>query len=103
MECPNCGTYNPEGRDVCWRCDKPLPKLEPKKKKDPQKSARTWLYVAVAVFIIITILQTCGFTLPFGQQAPQESEPSGYVGPATPVVRLIDTPWGSGMFGPPTG
>ncbi len=26
MDCPNCKTYNPEDRTVCWRCDKPLPR-----------------------------------------------------------------------------
>ena len=90
MECPNCGTYNPEGRDVCWRCDKPLPRPKPKKKKDPQRSARTWLYVAIAAFFVITILQTCGFKLPFGAQ---EQQPSGRSGPQTPIVCLTEMPW----------
>ena len=94
MKCPNCGAYVPEDRDVCWRCDKPLPKPKPKKKKDPQKTARMWLYVAVAVFAVVTILQTCGFKLPFGPQLPQEQEPSGYSGPRSLVVYLVDTPWG---------
>jgi hypothetical protein len=40
MNCPNCGTYNPDEREVCWRCDKPLPKPATKKKRDPQKSAQ---------------------------------------------------------------
>jgi len=100
MNCPSCGTYNPEDREVCWRCDKPLPKPKPQKKKDPQKTARTWLYVAIAVFLVITILQTCGFSLPFGSQSPAE-EPSGYLGPRAPIVHLVDRPWvaGSGARG----
>lgn len=93
MNCPNCGTYNPEGRDICWRCDKPLPKPKAQKKKDPQKTARTWLYIAIAAFIVITILQTCGFRLPFGPQPPQEQEPSGYSGSSPPIARLVEKPW----------
>jgi len=96
MNCPHCGTYNPEDREVCWRCDKPLPKPKPQKKKDPQKSARIWLYVAIAVFLVITILQTCGFSLPFGPQSPAEQGPSGYLGPRAPIAHLVDRAWGGG-------
>jgi predicted nucleic acid-binding Zn ribbon protein len=70
MECPNCGTYNPPDREVCWRCDKPLPAPKPEKKRNPQQAARTWLYVAIAVFVIFTLLQMCGVQLPFGTQQP---------------------------------
>jgi len=94
MNCPNCGTYNPEGREKCWRCDKPLPKPRPQKKKDPQKTARIWLYVAVAVFLVVTLLQTCGLKLPFGPQPPQEQEPSGHSRSRTPIVYLLERPWG---------
>ena len=93
MNCPNCGTYNPEDRDICWRCDKPLPKPTAQKKRDPQRTARTWLYIAIAAFVVITILQTCGFRLPFGTQPPQEQEPSGYSGPRLPIARLVEMPW----------
>ena len=75
MNCPNCGTYNPEDRETCWRCDKPLPKPQEKKKRDPQKSAQTWLYIAIAVFFLFTILQMCGVTK-IG--APSQQQPSGY-------------------------
>lgn len=92
MDCPNCGTYNPEGRDTCWRCDKELPTPKPRKKKDPQKTAQIWLYVAVAVFFIFTIAQTCGVKLPFGPQAPpqQEQGPTGYLRRRTPVAYRIE-------------
>jgi len=79
MDCPNCGTYNPEDREVCWRCDQPLPKPKQVKKKNPQRSAQTWLYVAVALFAVITVLQMCGFKLPG-------------MGGAEPEGRLLERP-----------
>jgi len=92
MNCPNCGTYNPEERDVCWRCDKPLPKRKTQKKRDPQKSAQMWLYVAIAVFFLISVAQACGVKLPFGPQAPAES-PSGYLAPRAPIVLQVEADW----------
>ena len=66
MDCPNCHTYNPEGRTVCWRCDRPLPKVEPKKKK--QVSSQQWLYILIAVMLIFTLLNFCGFPRLTGNQ-----------------------------------
>ena len=81
MDCPNCGTYNPQDRTVCWRCNRELPKPKPQKKRNPQKTAQMWLYVAIAIFFVITILQTCGVKLPFGpqtlQQGPESLIPEG--------------------------
>ena len=90
MECPSCGTYNPEGRETCWRCDKELPTPKPQKKKDPQKSAQMWLYVAIVVFFGFTILQTCGVFKPRSQQAP---EPTGHLLERPPIVRVVDWAW----------
>ena len=60
MDCPNCGVYNPEDRQVCWRCDQPLPKpKEPKKRGDPhQARRRMWIIIVivVAIWILITWL-----------------------------------------------
>ncbi len=92
MNCPNCGVYNPEDRTVCWRCDKELPKPKPKKKSTFQ-SSQTWLYIIIAIFFVITILQTCGVRLPFGPQAPQQQKPSGYLAPESPSARLIELSW----------
>jgi len=64
MECPNCGTFNPDDRQNCWRCDAVLPTPKPKKKRDAQSSAKLWLYIAIAVFAVVTILQTCGISVP---------------------------------------
>lgn len=58
MNCPNCGVYNPEDRTVCWRCTKELPKpVEPPKKKDPRKRLQIYLWIAIAVFVILMVLQ----------------------------------------------
>ncbi len=88
MNCPNCGTYNPDDRTVCWRCDKELPKPKPQKKRNPQKSAQTWLYVIVAVFLVLTLMQTCGVRLPFGGQAPAQP-PEGRLAPASSSALLM--------------
>ena len=60
MDCPNCGVYNPDSRDICWRCDKPLPKpKEPKKPRDSaQAMRRIWIIVilAVAMWIVLAWL-----------------------------------------------
>lgn len=58
MDCPNCGVYNPEDRQVCWRCDQPLPKPEePKKRrKDPaQAMRRMWIIVGIALILWILL------------------------------------------------
>jgi len=52
MDCPNCGVYNPEGRAVCWRCDKELPKpKEPKKKSPAMTTRRVWLMVGAGILL----------------------------------------------------
>jgi hypothetical protein len=58
MDCPNCGVYNPEERNICWRCDQELPKPEePKKKKDPASAMRR-VWILIAVVLLIWILMT---------------------------------------------
>jgi predicted nucleic acid-binding Zn ribbon protein len=54
VDCPNCGVYNPEERDICWRCDQPLPKPKERNKRraDPAVTMRrVWIIVALAVLI----------------------------------------------------
>jgi predicted nucleic acid-binding Zn ribbon protein len=58
MDCPNCGVYNPEERQVCWRCDRELPKPKETKKRarDPaQAMRRMWIIVAIALAIWILL------------------------------------------------
>ncbi len=84
MDCPNCGVYNPEDRRVCWRCGKELPKpVEPPKKKDPRARTQTILWVAVAVFFVVMILQLCGLPKTL-QSSLGTPTPSSYHVPAAP-------------------
>ncbi|MCB0045362.1 MAG: hypothetical protein H6642_12015 [Caldilineaceae bacterium] len=58
MDCPNCNTWNPDDKDVCWRCQEPLPKPEEKKKRRSLSlfGMPIWLWIALAVFIAVTVL-----------------------------------------------
>ncbi|MGI6368023.1 MAG: hypothetical protein ACOX2L_06620 [Anaerolineae bacterium] len=60
MDCPNCGVYNPEDRKVCWRCDKPLPKPTPEKRRDPRRMSQVWFYVALALALVVSLVRLCG-------------------------------------------
>jgi predicted nucleic acid-binding Zn ribbon protein len=69
MDCPNCGVYNPEGRQVCWRCDQELPKpKEPKKRSRGMTTGRVWLMVALGLllWILLTWLLPMLFRSPAG-------------------------------------
>lgn len=70
---------------MCWRCDKELPKPKPQKKRNAQQNAQIWLYVIVAVFLVLTLMQTCGVKLPFGTQAPTKA-PGGQSEPGCPTA-----------------
>jgi uncharacterized paraquat-inducible protein A len=65
MDCPNCHTYNPEGRTVCWRCDKPLPRPKPEKK--PRLTSQQWLYIIVGVMVLLMLANMCGLPQLVGQ------------------------------------
>ncbi|MGQ9584995.1 MAG: hypothetical protein ACUVXG_06295 [Anaerolineae bacterium] len=56
MECPNCGTWNPDDKKQCWRCDAVLPTPPPPK---PKRKPLNWIWIAVGLFLLITILQAC--------------------------------------------
>jgi len=59
MDCPNCGVYNPEERDICWRCDQALPKPEePKSRKtDPQWAMRR-MWIIIGIVLVIWVVLT---------------------------------------------
>ena len=59
QDCPKCGVYNPAGREKCWRCNEILPLPQPKKKKR-RLTSQHWLYIMMAVFVIISLVQLCG-------------------------------------------
>ncbi len=58
MDCPNCGVYNPEDRQVCWRCDQELPKPQEPKKRDSDRAQtmrRMWIMVGIALLVWILL------------------------------------------------
>jgi hypothetical protein len=60
MECPKCGTWNPDDKARCWRCSAELP-LPPKPRKSRKLSSQTWLWVVAILFSLLTLLAQCGF------------------------------------------
>ena len=60
MECPKCGTWNPEDKAKCWRCSAELP-LPPQPRKSRKLSSQTWLWVMAILFALLTFLAQCGF------------------------------------------
>ncbi len=58
MDCPNCGTWNPDDKLRCWRCSAELPKPEEEKPRR-RVSVNTWLWVGLVVFVLLVLLQQC--------------------------------------------
>lgn len=59
MECPKCGTWNPDDKVRCWRCSAELPP-PPKPRKSRRLSSQTWLWVVAILFSLLTLLAQCG-------------------------------------------
>lgn len=61
MNCTNCNTWNPDDKDVCWRCQAVLPKPKPKKEKKPMAFAGLplWMWIAMIIFIATLFLGQC--------------------------------------------
>ena len=61
-DCPNCGTWNPDDKRVCWRCQTPLPKPQPKKPRKPVTlwGLPIWAWVALVLMLIIPLIVQCG-------------------------------------------
>ncbi len=59
--CPNCGTWNPDDKTVCWRCQHELPR--PVEKKPKRQSTLwgfpIWMWIALAFFFAATTLVQC--------------------------------------------
>ncbi|HHB91046.1 MAG TPA: hypothetical protein ENK60_07025 [Anaerolineae bacterium] len=53
MDCPNCGTWNPDDKKVCWRCQTPLPTPKPEK---PKRQMPTFMGLPIWLFFLILIL-----------------------------------------------
>lgn len=67
MNCPNCGTWNPEDKDVCWRCQTRLPSVptEKKKKATLYWGLPLWTWALLIVLFILTpMFSQCIFLPP---------------------------------------
>jgi predicted nucleic acid-binding Zn ribbon protein len=86
MNCPKCGTWNPEDKKQCWKCDAILPMPEtPKAKRRPIN----WFWIAVGLFILVTFMQGC-WALQMRQSGPSPAPAVSY---STPVAWAPQTPW----------
>ena len=56
--CLNCGTWNPEDKNVCWRCQTELPKPVVRKKRGPVRvlGLSIWIWLALIFFVIMMIV-----------------------------------------------
>ena len=56
--CVNCGTWNPEDKNVCWRCQTELPKPVVKKKRGPMRvlGLSIWIWLAIFFFVVMMIV-----------------------------------------------
>jgi predicted nucleic acid-binding Zn ribbon protein len=54
MDCPKCGTWNPDDKRVCWRCQTELPKPVEKKKRKPIYflGLPLWSWAVLALMLI---------------------------------------------------
>lgn len=62
MNCPNCNTWNPDDKEVCWRCQAELPKVTPKKpKRQTFGGFPIWMWIALVLFFLATSFGQCMF------------------------------------------
>jgi len=59
VDCPKCGTWNPDDKTRCWRCNEELPKPRPAPEKKRRGVPMTWIWIAIGVMVVLMILQTC--------------------------------------------
>jgi predicted nucleic acid-binding Zn ribbon protein len=68
--CTNCGTWNPDDKTVCWRCQAVLPKPQEKKTRTQRRVAGLplYLWIAMVFFVVMMIAVQC-FTSELGRVA----------------------------------
>jgi predicted nucleic acid-binding Zn ribbon protein len=54
MDCPKCGTWNPDDKQVCWRCQTAMPKPVEKKKRKPRyiMGLPIWSWALLALMLL---------------------------------------------------
>ncbi len=60
MDCPNCHTWNPDDKIVCWRCQATLPKPVEKRKQRPAVflGLPFWAWVVLAAMVVVWLLSS---------------------------------------------
>lgn len=67
-DCTNCGTWNPDDKDVCWRCQTKLVKPVVKEKRKPQVflGLPLWTWLVLAVIMVAPLFGQCMAAPPAG-------------------------------------
>lgn len=62
--CPNCQTWNPDDKPVCWRCQTELPKPQPKKTRTTRRfmGMPYYLWIALVFFLLMLLTSRCFVT-----------------------------------------
>jgi len=62
MDCPKCGTWNPDDKLVCWRCQAEMPKPVEKKKRKPRifLGLPPWAWVMLAIMLVLFLVTQFG-------------------------------------------
>jgi hypothetical protein len=69
-DCPNCGTWNPDDKIVCWRCQTELPRPVDKKRSEPARflGLPAWSWSIIIVMLLAIVLAQCLFLPPVPAQ-----------------------------------
>lgn len=61
MDCPKCKTWNPDDKNVCWRCQAVLPKPVEQKKKQPSffLGLPVWSWAVFAIMMVLLFAAQC--------------------------------------------
>lgn len=59
--CLQCGTWNPDDKLVCWRCQAELPKPQVKRQRTPKRilGIPLWLFLAMIFFLVMFLASRC--------------------------------------------
>lgn len=60
-DCPNCATWNPDDKLVCWRCQAELPRPQAKQQRKPLRilGLPSWLFLALIFFVVMMLAGRC--------------------------------------------
>lgn len=60
-DCTSCGTWNPDDKEVCWRCQTTLPRPVEQKPKRRMLlfGMPVWVWVVVALIVFVPLFGQC--------------------------------------------